>query len=157
DAGIALLILSRTLDGDDAIEVIARFDPSLVIPPTIVLGGQATITADFIHVIPDPIDTQAIYRIASEALAYHVVHQEIAVPSDEVASDEDLTQMSVERPARDTQQPVTKPNIAPMSPVSLQEAINTDEELSFTEVTGLDQIADQLDLLESADAMLNDA
>lgn len=163
EGGISLLILSRMLDGEDAIEMIARFDPGLMIPPTIVLGGQPTITADFITVIPDPVDTQAIYRIASEALAYQVVNQEVAG-----ISDEELTHLAIERPSTNLNATIpmqavhshvgTNPNLAATSIDDLRPRSRShDEEISFTDVTGLDEIAGQLDQLESADSMLNDA
>ena len=63
-----LLVLSRTLSGEDAIDLVARLDPSLDLPPTLVLGGQPRIAAGFIHLVPDPVDTQAIYREASRLL-----------------------------------------------------------------------------------------
>lgn len=125
---IALLILSRSLAGEDAVDMLARFDPSLMIPPTLVLGGQKRITADFIHLIPDPIDTQAIYRIATDILGMD--------NDEEYSSDEDLTHIAVERP---------KKRRAP-----IDDAENTsDDAMSFTDVTGLDEIADQLDQLEN--------
>src|SRR5215510_12948561 len=89
---VALLIVSRSLAGEDAIELLARFDPGLIIPPTLVLGGQKRITADFIHLIPDPIDTQAIYRIATQILG---TDGEEPYASN---NDEDLTHIAVERP-----------------------------------------------------------
>jgi hypothetical protein len=157
EGNIALLILSRSLDGEDAIEMLARFDPSLMIPPTIVLGGQPTITADFISVIPDPIDTQAIYRIASEALAYQVVNQEVAG-----LSDEELTHIAIDREGEDEEEPVEKPQGPTTNPNIAPSQIGAappprDEDLAFTDVTGLDQIAGELDLLEGAESMLNDA
>lgn len=154
EGGISLLILSRVLDGEDAIEMIARFDPGLMIPPTIVLGGQPTITADFITVIPDPVDTQAIYRIASEALAYQVVNQEVAG-----ISDEELTHLAIERPTPNPTIPMEQAGTNPgLTATSIQARPRArDEDISFTDVTGLDEIAGQLDQLESADSMLNDA
>lgn len=128
---VELLILSRSLAGEDAIDMLARFDPSLVIPPTLVLGGQRRITADFIRLIPDPIDTQAIYRIATDILGME--------EDEEYASDEDLTHIAVERPRKNTE--------------VIGDSENTsDDGMSFTDVTGLDEIADQLDQLEN-DAM----
>src|SRR5688572_784281 len=154
DGKVSLLILSRMLDGEDAIEMIARFDPSLMIPPTIVLGGQPTITADFITVIPDPVDTQAIYRIASEALAYQVVNQEVAG-----ISDEELTHMGIDRPnpTIPMQHAGTNPNLTAAATSIDKLGRTRDEEISFTDVTGLEEIAGRLDQLESADSMLNDA
>jgi hypothetical protein len=163
EGSISLLILSRMLDGEDAIEMIARFDPVLIIPPTIVLGGQPTITADFITVIPDPVDTQAIYRIASEALAYQVVNQEVAG-----ISDEELTHLGIERPSANatipmqhagfSDEPRGRGTVPDYTATSIDESrAHRDDDISFTDVTGLDEIAGRLDLLESADAMLNDA
>lgn len=69
EGDVSLVVLSRQLEGEDAIAIAQRYDASMGIPTTLVLGGAMTDTAGFIRLIPDPIDTQAIYRIASEALA----------------------------------------------------------------------------------------
>ena len=63
-----LVILSRELSEEDAIDRIASLDAGLDLPPTLVLGGVPRITADFIHLVPDPVDTQAIYREATRML-----------------------------------------------------------------------------------------
>ncbi len=86
--GLSMLVLSRFLEGEDAIEWLARLEPEIHVPTTLVLGGAETMTADFIHLIPDPIDTQAIYRIASEVLA-----------AEEAASHE-TTHMGIDAPVR---------------------------------------------------------
>ncbi len=129
EGDVALLILSRNLAGEDAVDMLAQFDPSLVIPPTLVLGGQKRITADFIQLIPDPIDTQAIYRIATEILG---------MDGDEPysSSEDDLTHIAVDRPQK------KRVNAGTVEKKSV-------DELSFTDVTGLDEIANQLDELES--------
>lgn len=121
ESALALLVVSRNLSGEDAIDMVARFNPALEIPPTLILGGQHRITADFIRLIPDPIDTQAIYRIASEILGVE----------DDFANDEDLTHIAVERPARS------------------RKRTERDAGLRFSEVTGLDEIAGQLEELEA--------
>ena len=128
EGDVALLILSRNLAGEDAVDMLAHFDPSLVIPPTLVLGGQKRITADFIQLIPDPIDTQAIYRIATEILG---------MDGDEPysSSEDDLTHIAVDRPQKKRVPGTVEKKIV--------------DELSFTDVTGLDEIANQLDELES--------
>jgi hypothetical protein len=134
---VGLLIVSRSLAGEDAIDMLARFDPALVIPPTLVLGGQKRITADFIHLIPDPIDTQAIYRIATEILG---------TDGDEpygAGGEEDLTHIQVERPH-------------PKKRIQAGTIENKDSDsMSFTDVTGLDEIANQLDELESENLSSN--
>lgn len=152
--GVALLILSRILDGEDAIELLARFDAGLVIPPTIVLGGQPAPAAEFITVIPDPIDTQAIYRIASEALAVQAIDAEESEGSEE----DDGTSLSLEHPQNPTQ-PVSYPPSSGIGrgPTSIDTAPRSqDDDVNFTDVTGLDEIAGRLDLLESAGTMRND-
>ncbi|MBK6690263.1 MAG: DUF4388 domain-containing protein [Deltaproteobacteria bacterium] len=132
---VQLLVLSRSLDGDDAVEILARFDPTLAIPQTLVLGGPKTVTADFIHLIPDPIDTQAIYRKASELLSEYTGPEPFS-------ADEDLTHIAVDPPApRST---TVKGDVE-----SGTDERTGDEELSFTDVTGLDEIAGRLDQLES--------
>jgi hypothetical protein len=66
---ISLLVLSGRLNNEDAINVVSRLAQSTKMPPTIVIGSTATTTPDFVSVISDPADTQAIYRLASDALA----------------------------------------------------------------------------------------
>jgi uncharacterized protein DUF4388 len=159
DKGIALLILSRSLDGDDAVDILARFDPSLRVPPTIVLGGQPTLTAEFINVVPDPIDTQAIYRIASEVLS---AANGSGVPDASTFSeDEDLTHLSIGPPKNPT---ISSKNAgigddSHVAPTSIDETTGETraDDMHFTDVTGLDEIAGQLDQLENADANLKDA
>ncbi len=65
---ISLLILSRKLDGLDMIDTLQRLGPGYQVPPTIILGGRLAPAPEFIHLIADPIDTQAIYRSATEIL-----------------------------------------------------------------------------------------
>lgn len=132
---VSLLILSRSINGEDAIEMLAKLDAGLAVPPTIVLGGQHVVTADFIHLIPDPIDTQAIYRIASDILS---------IGEDEFARDEDdLTHIAVDPPNQKTAHDfkTTEQNAVPGE--------EEDGELRFSDVTGLDEIAGRLDQLES--------
>ena len=122
--GLAMLVLSRELDGEDALEVLAEMGTDVSVPTTLVLGGEQTATPDYIHLIPDPIDTQAIYRIASEVL---VVDQDDA---------EEVTHMAVDAPKRrrrtmiDTNPPGAK------------------DENSFGDVSGLDEIAGRLEELD---------
>lgn len=66
---VSLLVLSGRLDNEDTIHVLSRMAQTTAMPPTIVIGSSATTTPDFVSVISDPADTQAIYRLASEALA----------------------------------------------------------------------------------------
>jgi hypothetical protein len=148
DGNIALLILSRHLDGEDAVEILARFDPTLLIPPTIVLGGQQVITADFITVIPDPIDTQAIYRIASEALAtrQHSEGGEVAI------GDEEMTHLTLERPP--TRKEHSLQQNAGTNPAIGDSIDPADEEIHFTDVTGLDAL---VKLNQQDRANMNDA
>ncbi|MEL6187275.1 MAG: DUF4388 domain-containing protein, partial [Myxococcota bacterium] len=63
-----LLVLSRELGDGDAIERLGGFDPGVDLPPVLVLGGEPRVTAPFIHLISEPVDTQAIYREASRLL-----------------------------------------------------------------------------------------
>ena len=114
---LSLLVLSRELEDEDAIELLARLDTDVTMPTTLVLGGPQAITADFIHLIPDPIDTQAIYRIASEILA-----------GDEApAGEEEMTQMAVDIPKRRRRTTVDS---------------NPPNDISFGDVTGLEEVPD---------------
>ncbi len=132
---VDLLVLSRDVRGEDAIELLGRINPSLLIPPTLVLGGPTAVTADFIHLIPDPIDTQAIYKIASDILSRAAVQ----------ATAEDATLMSLEQPDFSGHgQPESDNNDKVALPKS-----GTEEKLSYSDVTGLDEIAGRLDQLES--------
>ncbi|MCB9649762.1 MAG: DUF4388 domain-containing protein [Deltaproteobacteria bacterium] len=137
DRDVDLLVLTRDLAGEDAIELLGRIDPGLNIPPTLVLGGGDAVTADFIHLIPDPVDTQAIYRIASELLD--------TVSMDDT-SDEARTLMALPRPDFTRDQAQEAEDTAAMR---FAGADGDGEELSFTDVTGLDEIAGRLDQLES--------
>ncbi|MEQ9497262.1 MAG: DUF4388 domain-containing protein [Deltaproteobacteria bacterium] len=133
---VSLLILSRSVNGEDAIEMLAGFDAGLQVPPTIVLGGQQTVTADFIHLIPDPIDTQAIYRIASDILA---------IEDDDFSSDdEDLTHIAVNPP-----QKTTAHDFRATDHGNLVDDTDGEDVLKYSDVTGLDEIAGRLDQLES--------
>lgn len=132
---IDLLVLARDADGEDAIELLGRINPSLVIPPTLVLGGDDAVTADFIHLIPDPIDTQAIYKIASEILSAHALMD---------TSDEE-TLMALERPDFRGQTVAEHDKTARVG----LPAAGGEEELKYSDVTGLDEIAGRLDQLES--------
>lgn len=69
DGTATLLVLSRHLDGADAVDWIDRLDTRLDLPTTLILGGEPRMTADFVHLLPDPVDTQAIYREASRLLS----------------------------------------------------------------------------------------
>jgi hypothetical protein len=133
---VDLLVLARDQAGEDAIELLGRIDPGLVIPPTLVLGGPTAVTADFIHLIPDPIDTQAIYRIASELLD--------SVSMDDT-SDEDRTLMALPRPELPKKTALDADDTAAVPFADVGER----GELAFTDVTGLDEIAGRLDQLES--------
>ncbi len=151
--GVSLLVLSRELNGDDAIDMLARFDPSLLIPKTMILGGPQQITADFIHLVPDPIDTRAIYRIASEILSGSGGEEFFSSEAEEELTiiankSEDKTRPT---PAPDFSKAGGQPPPDITQPVGAFEALenNTDEAFQLTDVTGLDEIADQLDQLES--------
>lgn len=139
---VSLLILSRDLDGEDAVERLARFDPSVSLPPTLILGGPRTITADFIRLIPDPVDTQAIYREASDILAQEATRTH---------SDTDETIVALEIPAsRKAHQDGGATDVFSPASISEREAFaEHDEELHFSDVVGLDEIAGRLDQLES--------
>ncbi len=65
----SVLVLSRDLGGEDAIDRLGRLDPELDLPPTLVLGGEPRVVANFIHLLPDPFYTQAIFQSASRMLA----------------------------------------------------------------------------------------
>jgi hypothetical protein len=138
DSPVALLILSRSLDGEDAVEILARLDPTLSIPATIVLGGAPTITADFITVIPDPIDTQAIYRIASDVLSS--LQQTLAGEIRGEIGDEEMTHLNLGGPP--TKRRSTPNPGAGGSPSHPIEESTTDrsveDEINFSEITGLD-------------------
>lgn len=136
DDSVSLLILSRSINGDDAIELLAGLDAGLRVPPTIVLGGQQAVTADFIHLIPDPIDTQAIYRIASDILS--IDHDDFS------SDDEDLTHIAIDPPKKTTSNHDFESTLQTGS-------ADTDSEdvLRYSDVTGLDEIAGRLDQLES--------
>lgn len=61
-----LLVLSRKLGGGDALEWVHRFQGTI---PVLVLGGKSNgATAPHVYVVPDPVDTTAIYREASRLL-----------------------------------------------------------------------------------------
>ena len=124
--GLSMLVLSRELDGEDALELVTRLEENIEIPTTLVLGGSQTVTADFIHLIPDPIDTQAIYRIASEVLSV-----------DDYGSDE-MTNMAVDTPKR--RRRTTIDNNPPGRGRS---------DVSTSDVTGLEGIAGRLDGIEN--------
>lgn len=132
--GVDLLVLSRDVRGEDAIEFLGRVNPSLLIPPTLVLGGPTAVTADFIHLIPDPIDTQAIYKIASDILSQAA----------EATTAEDATLMSLEQPDFSGRGQPESDNQNVAQPKS-----GAEEKLSYSDVTGLDEIAGRLDQLES--------
>ncbi len=132
---VDLLVLGRDVDGEDAIELLGRINPSVVIPPTLVLGGPDAVTADFIHLIPDPIDTQAIYKIASDILSGDA-HMD--------TSDEE-TLMALKRPDLRGQTVAEQDKTAEVG----LPAPGGEEELKYSDVTGLDEIAGRLDQLES--------
>ncbi len=64
----SLLVVSGRLSGEDAIAVLSKLGQRVTMPPTIVIGSDAKTTPSFVTVITDPQDTQAIYRVASDAL-----------------------------------------------------------------------------------------
>ena len=114
---VSLVVLSRQTEGGDAIATARQYDASMGMPTTIILGGAPEETAPFIRLIPDPIDTQAIYRIASDALA------------DAEAADDDLTAAEVDLSADDPTR--LEPAPAAPEPVDLQPEI-------YDEATALD-------------------
>lgn len=66
--GVSLLIASGTTGGEHTAHVLARLEAAQPVPPTILVGPQPTATPSYARVVEDPSDTQAIYRLASEAL-----------------------------------------------------------------------------------------
>lgn len=154
----SLLILSRTLDGDDALLVLSRLDRSRSMPPTIVLGGASVATPPFVTLIPDPIDTQAIYRIASEALASMHAGRVEAILGEE------STHFEIDQPPKPAHLNPVNPNLKTMSsnaktseitvaPTHPYDEEEPEEEISFSEVTGLNEIAGRLARLERPDSM----
>ncbi|MCB9652617.1 MAG: hypothetical protein H6729_00605 [Deltaproteobacteria bacterium] len=156
NGGLSLLVLSRRIANEDAIDRLGNLDAALVLPPTIVLGGESAVIADFIRLIPDPVDTQAIYREASAILAAEAEGDgqanglgdsntpedsdalaesdvDIHAPDDAFASDEDLTHIAAEPPRLNG-------DAATLSQ-------DDDEESPFGEVTGLEELAHRLDRL----------
>ncbi|MBI2374441.1 MAG: tetratricopeptide repeat protein [Deltaproteobacteria bacterium] len=81
--GASLLIASHQLQGKKTVDVLKRLK-AVGIPRTLLLGGPSIDGLDFVRVIGEPGDTQAIYRQASEALAAPPTS---AVPSSEIAED----------------------------------------------------------------------
>ncbi len=138
ESEVSLLILSRSVHGEDAIELLAGLDAGLAIPPTIVLGGGKAVTADFIHLIPDPIDTQAIYQIASDILSIE--------DDDFSTDDEDLTHIAVNPPQKTTAHDFRATD---QSDELMSDDPTGEDVLKYSDVTGLDEIAGRLDQLES--------
>lgn len=68
EGGVHLLVLSHTLGGQDAVARLEPLRSNDRLPPTLILGGPAQSSAPPIQVLPDPIDTQAIYQFAARAL-----------------------------------------------------------------------------------------
>lgn len=65
----SLIVLSREIEGEDSVDWVAQLGTDDIDrPPTLILGGHSRTTADFIHLVPDPVDTQAIYREANRLL-----------------------------------------------------------------------------------------
>lgn len=65
-ARYCLLVLSRSIDGRDTLDALQAEGNEQ--RPVILLGGERVVTPAHIHIVPDPVDTQAIYRLANEEL-----------------------------------------------------------------------------------------
>ncbi|MBX2811665.1 MAG: DUF4388 domain-containing protein [Myxococcales bacterium] len=77
-----LVVLSREIDGEDTLDWVANMDASIH-APTLILGGNTRSTADFIHLVPDPVDTQAIYREATRILQSARVYSSLSSGEEE--------------------------------------------------------------------------
>ncbi|MBK8012395.1 MAG: hypothetical protein IPK13_13680 [Deltaproteobacteria bacterium] len=171
NGGLSLLVLSRMIAEEDAIDRLGQLDANILMPPTIVLGGSGATTPDFVRLIPDPLDTQAIYKEASAILtgeaspgadpgthagsdassdvdvareaAYAEADVDMHGPGEAFSSDEDLTHVAAEPPRLD--EPATS------DPSNRGERPREDEDSPFAEVTGLDELAHRLDRLGRSD------
>lgn len=185
-----LLVLSRKMSDGDAVEHIDDLKGSLEVPPTLVLGGEPRPTPEAIHLIPDPVDTQAIYREATRLLQSSPIELSEPVPeSSPEAGDEPneappLDEVNEFEPAAGETTAADDGGPAPVPPSESQTEIETtipavaeavlaegddesdeevtsieDEIIGVAEESPLDDIADELNALESGqlDEQLADA
>ena len=139
---VSLLVLSRRIRDEDAISHLGRLPPSVPIPPTLVLGGGKTATENFIHLIPDPIDTQTIYETASRLLE-----------DDSPAGPPERTQLSRSTPPRDMRTQSQSGEV-PGGETEVDDSArlrdsSPENDLGFNDINGLNEIAQRLDSLEA--------
>lgn len=112
---ISLLVLSNRLADEDTAEILSRLAESIVLPPTIVLGDTAQEPPDFVQIVSDPADTQAIYRLASEALATNgrADGEPALPPIDRLGLESSRGKTQRMKPTRGPREPTAKSNEPP--------------------------------------------
>lgn len=140
----SLLVLSRRLQDEDATAHLGRLHGSVSVPPTLILGGGKTTTAEPIHLIPDPVDTQTIYETASRLL-----------DDGSAVEDEGLTHVSLGPPDQQTRTPSQNDTgDAPEGENEVDDSArlrdsSPERKHGFKNFKGLDEIAQRLDSLEA--------
>ncbi|MBI4821303.1 MAG: tetratricopeptide repeat protein [Deltaproteobacteria bacterium] len=94
--GASLLIASHQLQGRRTVDMLKKLRASQAMPRALLLGGPQIDGLDFVRVISEPGDTQAIYRQASEALAAPPLS---ALPGSEMSDDTAAEKTIAHQPA----------------------------------------------------------